>query len=438
MLFVMKAIRLFVLITVLLCTIFSFNSCSRLMGYSVVLWSLPEQNLTDGMIVPVYIKSNITQSYVIGIPETDKKCEVPLWQISEPCSKKDVNILSEKYAEYQRKYAKVKLDGLPIRHEPVNTARQVYRLRESEIIRVLYKGEGSAVMAGKSALQGDWLRVLTNDGTIGWCFSYNLNVFDERDEQKDSSSDSDAFVIDEYLTKILTATWYPESYADMIRTGRIDLGAMSPYYKFDTGFVSGEVSININGLKEKASYKGLSKVGSNVYQFDDTGFKMTVRSSSFIVVQYIDELGMPSSFNFVTLSTDINEVIAKEQERRKSIFDKIVSAGPSFSSSNYGTIEFTEDFGFAWTGYSLLTPSLIPENSGVTGSVALGYFLGESLKEEFDGVLTLTFDENARKINFFYKLESDGLRLEDAQRAQFKKSLAVDRSSNPVVMYFAK
>lgn len=438
MLFVMKAIRLFVLITVLLCTIFSFNSCSRLMGYSVVLWSLPEQNLTDGMVVPVYIKSNITQSYVIGIPETDKKCEVPLWQISEPCSKKDVNILSEKYAEYQRKYAKVKLDGLPIRHEPVNTARQVYRLRESEIIRVLYKGEGSAVMAGKSALQGDWLRVLTNDGTIGWCFSYNLNVFDERDEQKDSSSDSDAFVIDEYLTKILTATWYPESYADMIRTGRIDLGAMSPYYKFDTGFVSGEVSININGLKEKASYKGLSKVGSNVYQFDDTGFKMTVRSSSFIVVQYIDELGMPSSFNFVTLSTDINEVIAKEQERRKSIFDKIVSAGPSFSSSNYGTIEFTEDFGFAWTGYSLLTPSLIPENSGVTGSVALGYFLGESLKEEFDGVLTLTFDENARKINFFYKLESDGLRLEDAQRAQFKKSLAVDRSSNPVVMYFAK
>ena len=438
MLFTMKAFKSFVFAILLFVAIFSFNSCSRLMGYSVVLWSIPEQNLTDGMVVPVYIKSNITQSYVIGIPETDQKCEVPLWQISEPASKKEVKQLSEKYNEYQRKYAKVKLDGLPIRHEPVNTARQVYRLRENEIIRVLYKGEGAAVMTGKTALQGDWLRVLTSDGTLGWCFSYNLNVFDERDEQKDSSSDSDAFVIDEYLTKILTATWYPESYADMIRTGRIDLGAMSPYYKFDTGFVSGEVSININGLKEKASYKGLSKVGSNVYQFDDTGFKMTVRSSSFIVVQYIDELGMPSSFNFVTLSTDINEVIAKEQERRKSIFDKIVSAGPSFSSSNYGTIEFTEDFGFAWTGYSLLTPSLIPENSGVTGSVALGYFLGESLKEEFDGVLTLTFDENARKINFFYKLESDGLRLEDAQRAQFKKSLAVDRSSNPVVMYFAK
>ena len=438
MLFSMKAIKLFVLVTVALCAIFSFSSCSRLMGYSVVLWSLPEQNLTDGMVVPVYIKSNITQSYVIGIPETDQKCEVPLWQISEPCSKKDVKVLSEKYAEYQRKYAKVKLDGLPIRYEPVNTARQVYRLREGETLRVLYKGEGSAVMAGKSALQGDWLRVLTNDGTMGWCFSYNLNVFDEREEQKDSSIDSEVFVIDEYLTKILTATWYPESYSDMIRTGRIDLAAMSPYYKFDTGFVSGEVSLNISGLTVKSAYKGISKVGTNVYQFDDTNFNMTVRSSNFIVIQYRDDLGMPTSYNFVTLSTDINEVIAKEQERRTEVFNQLVSAGPSFSSSNYGTIEFTEDFGFAWTGYGLLNSSLIPANSGVTGSVSLGYFLGSSLKNEFDGILTLTFDENGRKINFFYKLESGGLRLEDAQRAQFKNSLAVDRSSNPVVMFFAK
>lgn len=438
MLFSMKAIKLFVFVTVLLCAIFSFSSCSRLMGYSVVLWSLPEQNLTDGMIVPVYIKSNITHTYVIGIPETDQKCEVSLWQISEPASKKDVKELAEKYIDYQRKYAKVKLDGLPIRYEPVNTARQVYRLREGEVLKVLYKGQGSAVMSGKTALEGDWLRVLTNDGTAGWCFSYNLNVFDERDEQKDNSDDSQTFVIDEYLTKILSATWYPETYLEMINTGRIDLGAMSPYYKFDTGFVSGEVSLNVNGLTVKKPYKGISKTGSNVYQFDDTNFKMTVRSSSFIVIQYIDELGMPSSYNFVTLSTDVNEVIAKEQERRKAVFDELISAGPSFSSSNYGTIEFTEDFGFAWTGYGLLNSSLIPANSGELGSVSFGYFLGSSLKNEFDGILTLTFDENGRKLNFFYKLESGGLRLEDAQRAQFKNSLAVDRSSNPIVMFFAK
>ncbi|HIW37271.1 MAG TPA: SH3 domain-containing protein, partial [Candidatus Treponema faecavium] len=41
-------------------------SCSKLMGYSVVLWTDPEKNLSDGDIVPVYIKSNISQTYVIS------------------------------------------------------------------------------------------------------------------------------------------------------------------------------------------------------------------------------------------------------------------------------------------------------------------------------------------------------------------------------------
>ena len=235
MLFSMKAIKLFVFVTVLLCAIFSFSSCSRLMGYSVVLWSLPEQNLTDGMIVPVYIKSNITHTYVIGIPETDQKCEVPLWQISEPASKKDVKELAEKYIDYQRKYAKVKLDGLPIRYEPVNTARQVYRLREGEVLKVLYKGQGSAVMSGKTALEGDWLRVLTNDGTAGWCFSYNLNVFDEREEQNDSSNDSQTFVIDEYLKKTV-AQAYENGYVSTISGRRREIAELQGQNKMLRAF----------------------------------------------------------------------------------------------------------------------------------------------------------------------------------------------------------
>ena len=36
------------------------------MGYSVVLWTIPEQQIKSGDIVPVYIKSNISHVYVIG------------------------------------------------------------------------------------------------------------------------------------------------------------------------------------------------------------------------------------------------------------------------------------------------------------------------------------------------------------------------------------
>ena len=70
------------------------------------------------------------------------------------------------YADNAATYASVKLDGLPCRAEPVNTAKQVYRLRKGEVIKILYKGEGQKPMAGKTALEGDWYRILTDDGTM--------------------------------------------------------------------------------------------------------------------------------------------------------------------------------------------------------------------------------------------------------------------------------
>ena len=81
----MKTLIRFFLISIL--TLF-LGSCSKIMGYSVVLWSIPETTIQDGQIVPVYIKSNISQVYVIENPESKEKIEVPLWQITEPSSKR--------------------------------------------------------------------------------------------------------------------------------------------------------------------------------------------------------------------------------------------------------------------------------------------------------------------------------------------------------------
>ena len=117
------------------------------MGYGVVLWSIPEHGLFDGTVVPVYVRSNIGKVYIIGIPGSKQKIEVPLWRITDPESKGKALKTAQRLAEYRRQYAVAALDGLPIRTEPVNTAKQVYRLRLNEVIKVLYKGEGQAVMA---------------------------------------------------------------------------------------------------------------------------------------------------------------------------------------------------------------------------------------------------------------------------------------------------
>ena len=50
-----------------------FTSCGdKIMGYSVVLWNIPEQHIKSGDIVPVYIKSNISHVYVIGAENGEK------------------------------------------------------------------------------------------------------------------------------------------------------------------------------------------------------------------------------------------------------------------------------------------------------------------------------------------------------------------------------
>ena len=116
-------------------------SCSGIIGYGVLLWNDTEHKLSDGTVVPVYLKSNISKVYVIGLPDSKEKVEVPLWQLSAPEKKSKAIKRAEKYAEYKNMYAKSAIDGLPIRADKVNTSKQVYRLRKNETVKTLYKGK---------------------------------------------------------------------------------------------------------------------------------------------------------------------------------------------------------------------------------------------------------------------------------------------------------
>ena len=37
--------------------IFALTSCSGIIGYSVVLWNIGDQKITDGTVVPVYLSN---------------------------------------------------------------------------------------------------------------------------------------------------------------------------------------------------------------------------------------------------------------------------------------------------------------------------------------------------------------------------------------------
>ncbi|HUH44947.1 MAG TPA: SH3 domain-containing protein [Treponemataceae bacterium] len=408
---------------------FTLFSCSHSLGFGVVLWSLPEEGLSDGDIVPVFIQSNINQVFVIGIPNSDKKIEVPLWQISTPEKKAQAIETAKKYKAYKNIYARVKLDGLPVRYEATNLGRQVYRLKEGEIVKVLFAGEGAPV----NGLEGDWLRVLMQDGSVGWCFSYNLSLFDETDDNYVEEEKKD----DRFET-FAKKTWYPQSYQTMIQNGRINLDEMKVDYGFSINTETKIASLRLKNITKSFPFEDVEKKEDDLYQLTASPLLLRIVSENQIQVTLVGDFGKQETYAFSTVSSPIRDIIDSEKKRRSFLLQTIINQGPSFSSSNYGLLQFLDEGSFVWTGYSLLSPSLIPSGVGSRGKVSMDYFISNDLSFYYDGVLSFRFDSDQKEIVFLYKLEETGLRMEFVPENLIRNALISSQSQNPIILFFLK
>jgi hypothetical protein len=426
----------------LLAVSFILMSCSGIMGYGVLLWNIPEHGLQDGDIVPVYIRSNISHVYVISTPGSKEHFEIPLWQITGPQSHHKAKKTARRYAEFIHQYAKIKTDGLPVRADPVNTAKQVYRLRKNETVKLLYKGMGQTVMTGKNTLEGSWIRILTGDGTQGWCFSYNLDQFKmekggiaEGGQQTDSPEEKDTVI-----ESVLAETWYPDYYRTMIDKNRIDPQLMNASYSFTVDTENNKISLNLPDIHESWIYSGTTKTGDMEYTFTGIPVKITIKNSTFIVVTCSGDNGKPQDLNFITLGAneDVAELVAAEKERRIQICEKLYELGPDFKSASYGQLSLREDQSFSWKNYGLLVPSVINSSARNGGTVAIKYYPGDALVSSYDGVVSFRFDGMDTDVNFLYKIENGGLRLEDLTGASYDGNTVTSRGTSPLVLFFQK
>ena len=293
-------------------------------------------------------------------------------------------------------------------------------------------------MAGKAPLKGEWLKVLTQSGTTGWCFSYNLKQV-EMDKFGTFISDNKDEIQEEdiILKKILAKRWYPDSYTAMIRDQHIDVNRMNSSYGFETGAESGTVRLTMPGINVNWQYNGVTKTPEETYKYNDIPIEITVRNADFIVVRYTDDSGKPQDFNLVTIAENIDELVANELKRRTDEYAKLYENGGQFKSSNYGQIKFNIDGTFTWRGYNRLVPSLIVKNAGNTGTVSIKYFISNSLKSTYTGILTLKFEKMNKELNFLYELEGKNIRLTDAGGASFRGTTVQSLGPSPLILYFA-
>jgi hypothetical protein len=433
-------------VILLLSLVFSASSCTRLLGYGILLWSAEDPPIPSGTVLPVYVRSNIEGVWVAGIPQEFQarsgidKFEIPLAKLELAGSKKKAQVRAEEFAPYALSYAETLQDGLPIREFPNNTARRVYRLRMGEIIKIISPAEGvEALGTTGDALPGEWFKVLTEDGTVGYSFSYRLRLFQHNGGALIALGAVEQSSADPELDRLLSRFWSPESYRNMLNSGRIDLEELSQKWGFDPGQDTGIARIRTNETNRDFVYTAIRSTGSRSWRFDGAPLQMELRSDTTLAVQFTESGGALRTLLFAALPTDVDDLIVQETARRDALFNIIYSQGPAYTSHNYGTIIFSEEGGFTWTGNDLLIPQVIPASVMASGQVDMRLFVSSSLNDRYSGALTLrfnAFNRSGTDVNFMYYLDNQGFRLEYVPDTSLDGLVVSRRASSPLVLFF--
>jgi len=425
------------------------SSCSRLLGYGVLLWSSEDPPVPSGTVLPVYIRSNIDQVWVVGIPKEYRtrenridKFEIPLPKLELAGSKRKALARAESFQPYALVYAEALQDGLPIRDDPDNGARRVYRLKLGEIVKILSPATGTvAVGATGDPLPGEWFHVLTEDGTSGYCFSYRLKLFEHLGGTLAAVRSEQIETEDPILEGILSRTWSPESYWTMVSTRKYDLEELSFHWCFDPGHETGIARINTKDLDRTFSYTKIRSTGTQSWTFEGTQLQMNLRSQNTLAVQFTEESGLLRTLLFVALASPVDDIILQESARREAHFRNIYQQGPVYTSNNYGTLTFTEDGRFTWIGNRLLVPQVIPASALGSGALEMRLYVADTISDRYAGAFTMNFDGIGgikSQANFMYILDSQGFRIEHVPQTSLDGVTVVRRASSPLVIYFFK
>ena len=423
-------------------------SCTRRLGYGILLWSSEDPPIPSGTVLPVYIRSNIDSVWVAGIPEEYRvrgsridKFEIPLAKLELSGSKKKAQRRAEEFARYATSYAETLQDGLPIRENPDNNARRVYRLKMGEIIKILSPARGvAAVGTTGDPLPGEWFKVLTEEGSVGYCFSYRLRIFEHAGGSLAALGSVEQSFEDPDLDRLLARVWSAEAYGTMVNSRRINLEELNRNWGFDPGLDTGLAVIRTKDIERSFTYTAIRSTGSRSWRFEGSPLQMSLRSDTTLAVQFTEEgTGILRTLLFVALPASVPDLIVQETARRDQLFEIIRNAGPVFSSHNYGTIAFSEDGSFSWTGNDLLIPQVIPVTAMGSGIVEMRLFLSQAVSDRYAGAFTLRFNgigTAGAEVNFMYSLDNQGFRLEHVPASSLDGILVNRRSSSPLVLYF--
>lgn len=405
----------------------------KTIGYGLVLWSEPEGPFSTGEVVRVVQESHINDTYWVKLEGRQDLLEIPVWRVRLHKDLQAATEDAERYQENLNRYAVAQRDGLPLREEPNVQSRQVYRLREGQVVKVVGKSEQPDRVADYESY---WYQVLTEDGSAGYCFGQLLTVFAaEGDPHAEAQR---LLAADPMLEIFFDTVWRPESFADMTASGRIDLRAFGPQIGLFPDRAKRQLLLVTPRYRQSYTYQQVESAGSNRYVFTGTDVRLTMTTPTRLVLSYT-RAGQIVSAVYVAFEGNVEEIVAAEQERRTQIYQDFLRRGRLLTSSAYGDIRLQEGNRFSWKGFGRLADQVFIRPVAGNGTVDFPYFLSEGLRSRFDGIITLRFDEyrDEESTSFLYKFDGGGVRFVFIRREDIQNLEAVRLGLSPPVLYFS-
>jgi hypothetical protein len=414
------------------------SSCARNIGYGLVLWAGEESSVQTGEILPVQQESQVQGTYLIRLPGTKELTELPTWRMRLFDSKEEAIQGAEEYAFYQDTYAYSQRDGLPLRVEPDQEARRVYKLAEGQLVKVLSRGEQKVTIG---SYEDYWYHVLTEDGYQGHCFGYFLPTFTTSGDPK--AQVEVLMARDPMLEALLTTEWRPEYFQEMVNEGRIDLRIFGPDFGFFVDPEQRRIQLVAGKRSYRWSYERLENVGANRYVFEGSeigsgGIRINMLSTRRIVCTYSVGDQVLSSV-FIAFEEDIEEIVTQERERRERLAQMFSSRSRILRSSAYGNIYLEEQMRFRWEDFGRLGEQVFLRAVRGEGVIDFPYYLSEALSGTFDGVITFRFNEYEpdQGTSFLYSFESSGVRFEFVRPQGIENLEVIRRDSSPLIIFFS-
>lgn len=405
-------------------------SCTRLEGWGLVIWSVKGTSVRSGSVVPVYLKSNISKTYLIGLPDAkDSRLEVPFPYLEFFGSRRAAQQRAKEFEPWAPLYLAAGRDGLPVRDAPGVAARRVYRLMLGESVKVLKKVEGEPVFTGGKALAGDWYYVQAIDGTRGYVFSNTMTLYDERTGGAPVKKEESTASTQAQLALLYARPWRPAYFQTMLDMDSVDPDYFSLQYGLFPDPSNQQIRIELPGTSQVFSFSSVETAGDWL-MFRGSSLRIRFESDRALVADWggtdplLPETGWrvgSMAARFVQLFGSEQGIITQERQRRvaelQSFFTRATTPGsPSrqsltFISESAGILSIDMRGSYSWSNLEQMPAGSVPEveeNGSAKGSIVFGLHLADALASAWMGGFSLYYNKDQR-MDFVYRFEQSSL-----------------------------